>query len=417
MARGMTILAFAFAAMLLMGAGCMREKATPSPNQSQAMNQNNIANLDQNQTSGSKPAEKTVAVCGNGKLETGENSLTCCPDAGCPNGQICQTGATENYACAMISKSDTAQAKQIEMDYLKMRDDMQTWVDANRTSSVGTDPLFLPLQDMEVQINALEAAGYDARAERALMTILDTAYHDQVELEARRHSAQARMAQVIGAARDRYLNAISLSLEEVQNAISDAKIDRTRLLKAWDADKAARQQAIEQYGLDENLWQMPAQEQAMLQELESSLTAEQTQLSPHNRNEWVQSGDMRIRLGGLSHASCIQTENTASRDYLVIPVEVENQGSQEISFGPSAFRVRDWYKNQYSVSTPLINSTSVDCVDYYNNNAGLLQQKLLPGSRGSGQVWADIRGNYSAFPWEIYADMPNGEQIVWSITP
>jgi len=403
----------------MMSAGCVSPMSAPFPLNSSPGPQAAPSAPSVNPATPGAPtpsnATATAAVCGNHLRETGEDSLTCCQDAGCLEGQSCQLGVAGRYECAQIPKTETAQSKQIEIDYLKIRDNMQAWVATTPTSTVGTEPLFTPLLDMDAQIRTLEASGYDVRAERAMRDILDSVYRDQINLEARKNSAQARVTQAATLARDRYLNAITLSLDEVQSAISDAKIDQTRLLKVWDADKRARQEAIDRYGLDENLWQLPSQEQTSLEALQSSLKTDQTKTAPHNQNEWVQSGTVRIRLGPLSGASCVRDDNGASVSYLVIPVELENQGDHSVSFGPSAFTVRDWYKNQFAPATPPVNSTSRDCVNYYNDNAGLLEQKLLPGSHAKGQVWVDVRGSYSAYPWEIYADMPNGEQIAWRI--
>jgi len=400
------ILALALMAVLLAAFGCTGENTSPAKNDSQKQ----VAP----EAKPSQPAQP-AAVCGNGVPEAKETQVTCCQDVGCASGQTCQKGKDNTYACALIAKTEIAQAKQIEIDYLKMRENMQAWIAANHTSTAGTEQLFAPLDNMNEQINALQMAGYDVAAESALFTILDTAYHDQIELVARENSARLRVAQSKGLARDRYLNALALSLEEVQNTIPDAKNAQVRLLKTWNEDKVARQMAVEEYGLDENLWQMPAQEQSALESMEREFKAEQTRLSPHNQNEWIQSGDMRIRLGSLGTASCINTVNGASINYLLIPVETENNGDSAISFGPSAFLVRDWHKNQFSAATPPINSTSTDCKEYYENGAGLKEQKILPGSRSAGQVWIDIAGSYSAYPWEIYAEMPGGEQLAWQI--
>ncbi|VVC01332.1 Uncharacterised protein [uncultured archaeon] len=402
-------LALTLMAMLFLSFGCAAQNQAPAKNDSRQQ----VA--PQPKPVEPKPAE---AVCGNGKLEAGETAATCCQDAGCASGESCQkSAATKGYACAPVPKNETVHAKQIEIDYLKMNANMQAWIEANRTTAAGTESLFAPLDDMNTQIGLLDAAGYDTRAENALRTVLDTAYHEQVELEARINSARLRVAQAKGLARDRYLNALSLSLEEADNAIDDAKLAQTRLLKVWNEDKTARQKAVEEYGLDENLWQTPAQEQAVLEALRNEFRAEQARLAPHNQNEWVTRGSMRIRLGSLASASCVHENNGVTTSYLVIPVETENNGDTAVTFGPSSFLVRDWQKNQFAVATPAINSTSPDCVDYYQNGAGLKEQKMLAGSRSAGQVWIDIAGSYSAHPWEIYADMPNGEQLAWRIAP
>ena len=102
--------------------------------------------------------------------------------------------------------------------------------------------------------------------------------------------------------------------------------------------------------------------------------------------------------------------------YLVIPVEAENTGRSELGFGPSAFRVRDWFKSQFAPSVPPVNSTAKDCVDYYHNSAGLAQQSLMSGSRMAGEVWVDIGSSgANTYPWEIYVDVPGGEQVLFKI--
>jgi hypothetical protein len=316
-----------------------------------------------------------------------------------------------------LAKNETAQVSQLRTEYAQMRADLQAWMDANQTSSLTAQAVFAHLLDMNASIQELERAGYDTADERYLYLAADMGSHDEVDLTSRLHAAQKRVDQARGLSRERYLNALNLSMQDADDAITDAKLYGTRLTALWNSNPVARMEAVRLYGLEENFYQVPLGLQAQLEDYRSALKAEFASEAPHNQNEWVQSGDMRIRLSSLGWASCSRPDNGATISYLVIPVELENQGDGEVSIGPSAFRARDWQKNQYSASAPPANSTSASCVQYQEQHSGLDAQRLLPGSRASGEVWMDVGSTYSTRPWEIYVDMPGGRQVLFRIAP
>ncbi len=284
------------------------------------------ANASANKSVQPPPQPKPpAALCGNGLIEAGESQATCCLDAGCPTGQSCR-GAGASAACAKLAKSETAQVQQIRTEYAQMSADLQAWMDANQTSPLTAQTVFAHLQDMNASISELERAGYNVSDELYLYRAADASSHDKVDLAARLHAAQKRVDQSQGLARERYLNALNLSMQDADDAIIDAKLYATQLTALWSSDPSARMEAVRSYGLDENFYQIPLGLQAELEDYASALRAEFAAESPHNQNEWVQSGDVRIRIKPLGWASCSRTGNGATITYLVIPAEIENQG-------------------------------------------------------------------------------------------
>ncbi len=407
------ILALGLAAVLLLAFGCLGAGNGAPPNAG--------ANASVQPPPASPNAGAPASICGNGKVEAGETSATCCLDTSCPQGQTCAifnvSERGPQSGCVKAAKNETAQVQQIRTEYAQMKADLQAWMDANQTSPLTAQTVFAHLRDMNASISGLEQAGYDTADELYLYEAADMSSYDAIDLAGRLHAAQKRVDQSRGLARERYLNALNLSMQDTQDAIIDAKLYGTRLTALWNADPVARMQAVRLYGLEENFYQIPIGLQAELEDYQKALKLEFAREAPHNQNEWVQSGDMRIRLSSLRWASCARSGNGATITYLVIPAEVENQGDSEVSFGPSAFRVRDWQKNQYSPAAPPVNSTSADCVEYEEQHAGLNAQALLPGSRAGGEVWVDVGSGRGARPWEIYADMPGGGQVLFRITP
>ncbi|VVB57202.1 Uncharacterised protein [uncultured archaeon] len=396
----------ASAALLL--AGCTGTPSAPAKNESMTGN---------NSQAGRGPgASASAPVCGNGKLEKGETAATCCRDAGCPSSQQCVNSGGV-YACAKLAKEDTNASKQIARIYQQARADWAGWLASNSSQTAGADAVREELGAMAAPIAQLQADGYDVSAEQFLMEAQNQTWAEMAPVAAAQNGAMRRVEEGRGSTRERYLNALNLSLMDLDQAAYEAGVGQTRADQLRGRQAAAWQAAVEQYGMPEDeLLSAFSSRKTEIQDSAGRLKAEQARLGPHNQNEWVQSGDLKIRVGGLARAGCSRDEHGGWASYLVVPIDVQNTGDGEVAFGPSALRVRDWYKNQYASATPYANSTSEDCVKYYHDGLGLANQSLLPGSRMSGQVWMDVNNSMNAYPWEIYVDVPGGEQVLYKIS-
>lgn len=403
LARLHLILVLGLAALLMVGIGCLGgEQKSPAKNDTNASAANTSAPVP--------PA----AVCGNGQLEAGETTATCCLDAGCGAGQGCYRQDDGSYICAKLQKNETAAVGKIREIYQQSRIQLEDWSLLNASNAASGQAVQDSLDQMQPFITELENMGYDASAERFLYEAAGTAYSDRIEVESRRNSALKRVEAGRSRGRDPYLNALDVSLEELDNAIYTAGNGETRLLNTYARYSGkARGEAWMLYSMDEGMPQWMGAFKDELTAVKGQLKAEQTRMSPHIQNEWVDADGFRLKLRNAHTISCPTGDTRGSENFLVFGVQVENNRDSDVVFGPDNFRVRDRDKNQYSPGEPALNATTGECHDYYSNKSGLASQSLLPSSIASGDVWIDLRDASTGMQWEITADVPGSEALVF----
>jgi len=105
---------------------------------------------------------QTNSICGNGVLEEGETSTSCCEDAGClETFQCISKNDNSNISfCKKIQKADTFESK-------KIRDTMDTLSKLNY-QTFEIDTLRFQVENIKTYSDRLKSKGYDTRTEEFL---------------------------------------------------------------------------------------------------------------------------------------------------------------------------------------------------------------------------------------------------------
>lgn len=105
------------------------------------------------------------AVCGDGFLDKGETSETCCLDAGCEDGFTCLRNTNETYTCQKIVKKETKPY----IEFLKLG---KTIIEQAYNYEKAGKEINLTKKLMEKSINDLEKKGFSTTVEKESYNII-----------------------------------------------------------------------------------------------------------------------------------------------------------------------------------------------------------------------------------------------------